>query len=435
MKKITKLIFVFTVFSAVNLLSQLSIEVGKQPSQIYFDQYQNGFHVICSGFDDGFDGIMEFPEEENPSLWFLSNQNGEWNAEKKIEFDFASFKFPLRPAIMWDEEESILYIPQNNVVKSFSLSTFEMIDDELIKLDVRGIATSGISHLFLTINDFISTSELRVYSLSTGQTLQTLQAETNVQMSVQYITSENKTGIAILNEGDWGESNSTVQIGEIVHMGNFDLTSIDIGDMGNYIYYNVNYPDLLFVTVNGSDKLVIIDLIKKEITHEIELDYLTSPRECIVFDDKLYITTYSETLLAYDLNTYELLSTTTTESFSEGLALGNNYIAVANISNSDYSPNNTIQLFPTNMTSIEELSIIRTDVFIFPNPSNNLINIDLPESIIIQKVEIYDLSGNKKLIHYDNQKIVDISNLNQGVYFIKIETNDSIFIQKFEVIK
>lgn len=433
MKKIFTILAIL-LFANIFAYSQQDIVVGKEPIKIYFDEFQNGFHVFCKGFDENFDSEKTTEDEENPSWWFLTETDGSWTAEKKFEFDFNSVKFPFRAAVKWDEEISTLYMPLNGVVKTYDLNSFEIIDDNLIDYDVKAIETSGMSHLFLTLNDYVSTSEVRVFSLGTGQVLQTLQAEVNPQMSVQYITSENKTGIAILNEGDWGAGNSTLQLGEIVHMGNFELKSIDLGDLGNYLYYNKNYPDFLYVVVNGSDKIVIIDLLEQEIYDEIELDYLTSPRECEIIDNNIVVTTYSGDLYFFDMETFELTAKKSADSFSESIAYNSDVIAIANISKPDYSPNNVVRLFPRSISSVNELQLLRNDLLVYPQPANNLLHLDIPENQNVNLIQIFDLQGKMLFESSNSQKQINLD-LNSGNYYLKVTTDFNIFISKIVVSK
>lgn len=71
---------------------------------------------------------------------------------------------------------------------------------------------------------------------------------------------------------------------------------------------------------------------------------------------------------------------------------------------------------------------ILTDVLeIFPNPTHNIININSNKKI--NKIELYDLQG--KLILKENETDqINISNLKEGVYFIKIYTNNGLQIKK-----
>ncbi len=70
---------------------------------------------------------------------------------------------------------------------------------------------------------------------------------------------------------------------------------------------------------------------------------------------------------------------------------------------------------------------------IYPNPTNNFINISIAnKNIEHAKVRMYDSLGKLcKSQNVDNQNsVINIKNLEKGLYFIKIETDKSIETQK-----
>jgi hypothetical protein len=69
-----------------------------------------------------------------------------------------------------------------------------------------------------------------------------------------------------------------------------------------------------------------------------------------------------------------------------------------------------------------------TNFKIFPNPSNNLINIQSNRSI--KTVKVYDVIGNQVLVTSETYHI-NISSLSKGLYFIAVETENARSIQKF----
>jgi hypothetical protein len=60
---------------------------------------------------------------------------------------------------------------------------------------------------------------------------------------------------------------------------------------------------------------------------------------------------------------------------------------------------------------------------VFPNPTNDYINIETTEQI--ESLTIYDLTG--RVIKSENTKIVDLSMLKAGIYFLNIKTNNDNF--------
>ena len=78
--------------------------------------------------------------------------------------------------------------------------------------------------------------------------------------------------------------------------------------------------------------------------------------------------------------------------------------------------------------SIREINNL--DVSIYPNPVKDILNIDYDPSNEIQSVDVYSLLGElvKKKEHDINQ--LDLSSLNSGVYFLKIETVQGMLTKK-----
>ena len=76
---------------------------------------------------------------------------------------------------------------------------------------------------------------------------------------------------------------------------------------------------------------------------------------------------------------------------------------------------------------IEELA---SAFFIYPNPVNDKLYIET--ELEIEKIIVYDIYGIQQTIGYGQQlSSIDVSELNSGVYFVKIITNKAEFIKHF----
>lgn len=64
---------------------------------------------------------------------------------------------------------------------------------------------------------------------------------------------------------------------------------------------------------------------------------------------------------------------------------------------------------------------------VYPNPTSNFLNIETEDQI--NEVVVYDLQG--KLILRTNEKTLDVSNLNSGLYFLKVKSANSSSVIKF----
>jgi hypothetical protein len=69
--------------------------------------------------------------------------------------------------------------------------------------------------------------------------------------------------------------------------------------------------------------------------------------------------------------------------------------------------------------SVEEFSVSK--VSISPNPTSDYVNIELHPSNTITSIEIYSITG-KKVSNLEGNRRIDISNLQSGVYLLKVET-------------
>ncbi len=83
-------------------------------------------------------------------------------------------------------------------------------------------------------------------------------------------------------------------------------------------------------------------------------------------------------------------------------------------------------------TATDDLSSIKSNLKIYPNPSKNIINVEGLDLRRSSLVEIYDISGNKV---YTNQILtkdeIDVSLLSKGVYIMKVQDGNSIFSERF----
>lgn len=80
------------------------------------------------------------------------------------------------------------------------------------------------------------------------------------------------------------------------------------------------------------------------------------------------------------------------------------------------------------VTGINTLDV--NDFVVFPNPTKGLITIHSKETIL--EIEIFNLQGQsvKSQIEQSSSESVDISELTEGIYFLKIKTDTKTFIQK-----
>ncbi|MDO5760322.1 MAG: T9SS type A sorting domain-containing protein [Bacteroidota bacterium] len=90
------------------------------------------------------------------------------------------------------------------------------------------------------------------------------------------------------------------------------------------------------------------------------------------------------------------------------------------------TPNTSITAGETGGTSSLE-NEIESKFLVYPNPANNVLNIETIDNI--QNISIINSIGQEVLT--SNSTRINIENLNSGVYFLNIVTNEGIARQKF----
>ena len=66
--------------------------------------------------------------------------------------------------------------------------------------------------------------------------------------------------------------------------------------------------------------------------------------------------------------------------------------------------------------------------FLYPNPSNETITIDIPEGVRLKSVDVFDVSGRR--IQYESTSTIDISSFANGILFIRIISSQGTITKK-----
>jgi hypothetical protein len=72
-------------------------------------------------------------------------------------------------------------------------------------------------------------------------------------------------------------------------------------------------------------------------------------------------------------------------------------------------------------------------IFIYPNPTNDILNYDIKDSVEITAINIHDVSG-KQVFRNENvsgTSSIDVSNLASGVYFVTFQSDKNAVTKKF----
>lgn len=94
-----------------------------------------------------------------------------------------------------------------------------------------------------------------------------------------------------------------------------------------------------------------------------------------------------------------------------------------------------IEIYNADISAVENTSISKTDVELYPNPAQSQLNIRLLTNENLASVTIYDARGNTVYVNRENLQNttsyqLNISHLNEGIYFVKINSNLKSITQK-----
>ncbi len=413
------------------------ITVGAEPSVIYTDAKAGRAHVICTGYDKNFNGIFE-PDsgDVKPSWWVIENSGSGYTAKMVKEFDFASLKYPLKPAFSSTDRK--IWINQNGRVVPYDIDTYSPIQPMVIETDAAALARNG-NYLFICTNEtFGEPGSLKVLDAD-KKVLNTIPAKLNVQDVATYPTSGGKIGLAVMSVGKYGSDSSILQIGEYDFKTVPDMKEIVVGRTANHV---TTLGNLVAVTVNGSHKVIIINSATKEIEHSIDTKTTgwDGPRETIFIPGgKLYVSTYAGDVRKYNLADGSMTDSIGVHGKPDGMAYiskGTNagILFVANSLDQSYGPDSTVTILEESTVGVEETISAGLEASIAPNPAAD--HFSLNGNIEAGAgVEIYNLDGRLAMSTIYDGNAINAASLESGCYYAKIKSGRNEAMLPLRIIK
>ncbi len=129
----------------------------------------------------------------------------------------------------------------------------------------------------------------------------------------------------------------------------------------------------------------------------------------------IYTSDYGNTWTSDSINTTYNLKKIQMFSMDNGYILSNSYNAFA-----IWSKNNM------NSISIPQKEIVS----IYPNPTTDYVNINCNQNIIIDEISIYNTLGEKMFSNNTNEKTVNVSNFDQGIYIVIFKIENIKYVTK-----
>ena len=78
---------------------------------------------------------------------------------------------------------------------------------------------------------------------------------------------------------------------------------------------------------------------------------------------------------------------------------------------------------------VESIVELGSSFNVYPNPAKNQIFVETEMNI--EEISVYDTFGRLMTTVNGQQKTVDVSELNNGVYFVRIKSNNEVITRQF----
>lgn len=94
-------------------------------------------------------------------------------------------------------------------------------------------------------------------------------------------------------------------------------------------------------------------------------------------------------------------------------------------------PDGMVYTFSKVISNVQEVDQYSDLISIFPNPTEDLININIEgDNLLIDQVTIYNALGKEVLITNDTRQAIDLSDLADGIYLVKISTDKGLVTKR-----
>ncbi|WP_344927398.1 T9SS type A sorting domain-containing protein [Aquimarina addita] len=277
-----------------------------------------------------------------------------------------------------------LDVSNNNNLKSLSCGS-----NDLESLDVS--ANTALIDLNCANSLISDLNVLGVTSLETlrctNSKLESLDISTNTSLIELYCDTNELVNIDV----------STNTALEIFNCANNQIQSIDVSTNSELFLFRCNNNQVQSIDVSANSELIILNCSDNELTN-------------------LNIANGNNTNLSTVFSNFT----------------SNNSLVCIQVDDTDYSDTNwsalkdVIASYQVDCNSLSTNDFTLKDFMVYPNPIKDNVTVQLNEEP--EEVSIYTLSGKKVLS--TSQKEITISNLQTGLYVIKVRTNNGNIMEK-----
>lgn len=198
----------------------------------------------------------------------------------------------------------------------------------------------------------------------------------NPQQLVGYRSTVNGRGVAIVNEGAFGQNDGSL----ILYGQDGQSTIVPLGDTPNHVLVS---GDSAYVTVNGSHTIVVVDLnLERAIdTIPVGTNGYDGPREAAIKDGRLFVSTFAGDVRIFDIATGTRVGFIQHGPKAEGLAIVGNSLWVTRAMDANYGADSGVVMYDLNdVTStprdgVYQREPLQSPLIIAPSVASNEITI------------------------------------------------------------
>jgi len=200
--------------------------------------------------------------------------------------------------------------------------------------------------------------------------------------------------------------------------------NLSVSEIGNYLHYIVNFENTGTAPAENVVVKIEIDTTKYDLpslqllngSHPVEAKINSNVAEFIFKGINLDTNGHGNILLK--VRSKSSINEGETVTKKANIYFDYNFPILTNDANTTFQD-----------LSIDE-HLIDDSISIYPNPSQNLVNVEA--STVISSVQVYDIQGRLLMTHLANdiKTIIDITDKANGVYFFKINSDKGIKVEK-----
>jgi YVTN family beta-propeller protein len=439
------LVCAFVAKSEFHYGTNKNFTVGNQPMAVSVDKSVRA-HVLCIGTDFNYNGQKD-EGDEAPSWWVSEPINGNLasltNFHKVKDFSFGALGgFPVRPC--FDYENSILYITENYAVATYNLNTYELIDSAVAPINASAISIDG-DYLYLSVTPYSNEGMVIKYNYKTKTPIDTLTKLMYPRQTLPYWNGS----LAVLEENNFASNLSKIYLYDVSGSQFLKFAEISVGDVANHMAIKGNN---LYVTMNGSNEIKIIDLNTRTVIDSIKLSTsgYNGPRESAIAGDNddfkkntIFTTSYNGYI--YEINNGKVTDSVMSHGKTESISIPeySNFpvMIVTNCNqSSNYSADTVVTLY-MNVNNINDNQKFNK-ANIYPNPAIDNFNINLyADNGSSANIQITNSNGEN--VYYTSKLINDGKiqfnlsemNLAVGAYIINTTVANKVYTSKLIVSK